>query len=130
MNQYEGEKTFRIVNGLYHSAFILILSLLIYSFPAPVFGSTDIPVKVNTTPVALGAAALFTGFGTGAVMTDQAISTVANRDAAATLVTGFHATEKSNIGPVNGSIQTAPPCEDICILSNVDGYSVSEDNLN
>jgi hypothetical protein len=120
MNQYEGEKTFRIVNGLFHIAFILILSLLTYSLPAPVFGSTDIPVKVNTTPVALGAAALFTGFGTGAVMNDQAIFTVANRDAASPLDTGFHTTEKSNSGAVNGSIQTAPPCEEICILSNVD----------
>ena len=130
MNQYEGENTFRIDHGLFQSAFILILSLLIYSLPAPVFGSTEIPFKVNTTPVVLGTPALFTGFGTGAVMTDQAIATVANRDAAATEATGFHATEKSNSGPVNGSIQTAPPCEDICILSHVGGYSLSEDNLN
>jgi len=130
MNQYEGEKTFRIGNGLFHSAFILILSLLMYSLPAPVFGSTDILAKVNTTPIALGAAALFTSFGTGAVMTDRAIFTVANRDAASTLGTGFHATEKSKIGSVNGSIQTAPPCEEICILSDVDGYSLSDDNLN
>ena len=130
MHLYEGEKPFRIVKGLFHTAFILSLSLLIYSLPAPVFGSTEIPFKVNTTPVVLGTAALFTGFGTGAVLTDQAIATAANRDAAAPLVSGFHATEKSNIGPVNGSIQPAPPCEDICILSNVDGYSVSEDNLN
>ena len=130
MHLYEGEKPFRRVHGLFHTAFILSLSLLIYSLPAPVFGSTEIPFKVNTTPVVLGTAALFTGFGTGAVMTDQAIAPVANRDAAATLVTGFHATEKSNIEPVNGSIQTAPPCEDICILSHVGGYSLSEDNLN
>lgn len=130
MNKYEGEKTFRIVNGLFHIPFILILSLLIYSLPAPVFGSTDIPVKVNTTPVALGAAALFTGFGTGAVMTDQSIFTVANRDADSTLVTGFYTTEKFDIESVNGSIQTAPECEDVCILSNVDAYSLSEDNLN
>ena len=126
MHLYEGEKPFRIVNGLFQTAFILSLSLLIYSLPAPVFASTDIPVEVNTTPVALGAAALFTGFGPGVVMIDPAIATVAN----STLVTGFHVTEKSNIGPVNGSIQTPPPCEDICILSHVGGYSLSEDNIN
>ena len=75
-----------------------------------------------TTPVALGAAAPFGGFGGGAGMTNQGVFTVINGDigttAASTLITGFHDTggrvyteTTSNIGTVNGTIYTAtaPP---------------------
>ena len=75
-----------------------------------------------TTPVALGAAAPFGGFGGGAGMTNQGVFTVINGDigttAASTLITGFHDTGANvytettlNKGAVNGTIYTAtaPP---------------------
>jgi len=73
------------------------------------------------TPVPLGAAASFGGFGGGAGMTNQGILTVINGDIAttgvSTTVTGFHDlgigctyTETPlNVGIVNGKIYTAPP---------------------
>jgi hypothetical protein len=72
-------------------------------------------------PVALGAAAMFGGFGGGAGMTNQGILTVINGDigttGVSTTMTGFHDagpgciyTETPlNIGKVNGKIYTAPP---------------------
>ena len=69
----------------------------------------------------LGAAATFGSFGGSAGITNQGIDTVINGDigttAASTLVTGFHDagvgctyTETgSNMGMVNGNIDTAPP---------------------
>lgn len=69
----------------------------------------------------LGSAATFGSFGGGAGITNQGIHTVINGDigttGASTLVTGFHDngvdctyTETgSNIGLVNGNIDTAPP---------------------
>ncbi len=72
-------------------------------------------------PVDLGTASLFGGFGGGAGMTNQGISTVINGDigttAVSTLITGFHDngpgciyTETPlNVGLVNGTINTAPP---------------------
>jgi|HubBroStandDraft_1064217.scaffolds.fasta_scaffold03573_1 hypothetical protein len=69
----------------------------------------------------LGTAATFGSFGGGAGITNQGINTVINGDigttGASTLVTGFHDngvdctyTETgSNIGLVNGNIDTAPP---------------------
>ena len=73
-----------------------------------------------TTPVDLGAAAPFGGFGGGAGMTNQGLLTVINGDigttGASTLMTGFHDnvgdvyTETPlNVGTVNGRIYTAPP---------------------
>lgn len=74
-----------------------------------------------TTPVALGAAAPFGGFGGGAGMTNQGTLSVINGDigttGASTLMTGFHDpgpgctyTETPlNVGTVNGKIYTAPP---------------------
>lgn len=119
MKKFEGKKTYMILNGIFHIAFMLILSFFIFSSQG--YGSTDIPVKVITTPVTLGASALFTGFSAAGI-TNQAIFTVANVDmgttASSTLVNGFHITETtSNIGTVKDTTQTAPPCEDICILS-------------
>ena len=79
------------------------------------------------TPVPLGAAATFGGFGGGAGMTNQGILTVINGDigttGASTTMTGFHDnlipyippsgciyTETPlNVGTVNGLIYTAPP---------------------
>jgi hypothetical protein len=73
------------------------------------------------TPVPLGAAATFGGFGGGAGMTNQGILTVINGDigttGASTTMTGFHDagpgctyTETPlNVGTVNGMIYTAPP---------------------
>lgn len=69
----------------------------------------------------LGTAATFAAFGGGAGVTNQGINTVVNGDlgttGASTLVTGFHDagvgctyTETgSNMGLVNGNIDTAPP---------------------
>ena len=69
----------------------------------------------------LGVAATFGSFGGGAGVTNQGINTIINGDlgttGASTLVTGFHDagpgcvyTETgSNIGTVNGNIDTAPP---------------------
>ena len=69
----------------------------------------------------LGTAATFGSFGGGAGITNQGINTVINGDigttGASTLVTGFHDngvdctyTETgSNVGLVNGNIDTAPP---------------------
>ena len=87
--------------------FILILSVFISS--VPVFGAT---------PVDLGAAAPFAGFGGGAGMTSQGIFSVINGDIGTTgaspLVTGFHDTGANvftetplNFGAVNGTIYTA-----------------------
>lgn len=71
----------------------------------------------STSPVSLGAAALFGVFGGGAGMTNQGIYTVVKGDigttAASSLVTGFH--DKNavftqtplNIGNVTGTIHTA-----------------------
>jgi hypothetical protein len=74
----------------------------------------------GTTPVALGAAAPFGGFGGGAGMTNQGILTIINGDigttGVSTTMTGFHDsvgdvyTETPlNIGRVNGRIYTAAP---------------------
>jgi hypothetical protein len=72
-------------------------------------------------PPNLGAASTFGTFGGGAGITNQGINTVINGDigttAASTLVTGFHDagvgctyTETgSDVGTVNGNIDTAPP---------------------
>ena len=72
-------------------------------------------------PPNLGVAATFGAFGGGAGLTNQGIDTVINGDigttGASTLVTGFHDagvgctyTETgSDVGLVNGSIDTAPP---------------------
>ena len=72
-------------------------------------------------PPSLGVAATFGSFGGGAGITNQGINTVINGDigttGASTLVTGFHDagpgctyTETgSNMGMVNGNIDTAPP---------------------
>ncbi len=69
----------------------------------------------------LGTAATFGSFGGGAGITNQGINTVINGDigttGASTLVTGFHdngvdctyAETGSNVGLVNGNIDTAPP---------------------
>lgn len=72
------------------------------------------------SPVALGAAAPFGGFGGGAGLTNQGTLTVINGDigttGASTTVTGFHDTQgdiytetPANIGTVNGTIFTCPP---------------------
>jgi Ice-binding-like/Bacterial Ig-like domain len=78
-------------------------------------------VVVIPPPVDLGTAALFGGFGAGAGMTNQGISTVVNGNiattGASTLITGFHdngpgciySETPLNIGTVNGAIDTAPP---------------------
>jgi Ice-binding-like/Bacterial Ig-like domain len=72
-------------------------------------------------PVNLGSAALFGGFGGGAGMTNQGISTVINGNigttGVSTLITGFHSNSVGciytetplNVGLVNGAIDTAPP---------------------
>ncbi len=76
---------------------------------------------VVPSPVPLGQASTFGGFGGGAGMTNQGILTVINGDigttGASTLMTGFHDpgpgctyTETPlNLGAVNGKIYTAPP---------------------
>jgi hypothetical protein len=78
-------------------------------------------VANGQVPPTLGAAATFGSVGGGAGITNQGINTVINGDigttGASTLVTGFHDagpgctyTETgSNMGMVNGNIDTAPP---------------------
>ena len=71
------------------------------------------------TPVNLGTAASFGGFGGGAGITNQGINTIVGGNlgttAACTLVTGFHdptdvySQTPLNVGVVNGSINCAPP---------------------
>jgi hypothetical protein len=97
----------------------------------PGAGPGGVPGVANPGPAGaapnLGAAAPFGGFGGNAGMTNQGTSTVITgaqgqpvsigTTAASTLVTGFHSatancvyTETpSNIGAVNGTINTAPP---------------------
>lgn len=92
-------------------AFMLILSFFVSSLP--VYGST-----VYATPVNLGAAASFAGFGGGAGLTNQGTYTVINGDVGTTgdsaLITGFHDAGAAvytetplNTGAVNGTIHTA-----------------------
>lgn len=125
MKSFEEQKAHLPVNGIFHMAFISILSFFIFSSPG--YGSTDIPVKVNTTPVAIGAAAFFAGIGGESGLTNQGIYTVDNGDigstAPSTFVTAFHDEEAVytetllDIEPVNGTIYTAhPPCQDSCSL--------------
>lgn len=74
-------------------------------------------VSHAASPVSLGAAAPFAGFGGGAGMTNQGIYTVVNGDigttGVSTMITGFHDagavyTETPlNVGKVNGTIHTA-----------------------
>jgi hypothetical protein len=91
------------------------------------FGGTANPWSFTTAavvilpPVDLGTASLFGGFGAGAGMTNQGISTVINGNiattGASTLITGFHDSGTGciytetplNIGTVNGAIDTSPP---------------------
>ena len=91
--------------------FMLILSVFISSLP--VYGGS-----AYTTPVDLGAAAPFAGFGGGSGLTNQGIFSVINGDIGTTgaspLITGFHDTGATvytetplNIGAVNGTIHTA-----------------------
>ena len=90
---------------------MVILSFFISGLP--VYGST-----AYTTPVNLGAAATFAGFGGGAGLTNQGIYTVINGDlgttGASALITGFHDSGAAvytetplNTGIVNGTIHTA-----------------------
>ncbi|MHB8527159.1 MAG: Ig-like domain-containing protein [Candidatus Acidiferrales bacterium] len=77
--------------------------------------------SVGSTAPNLGTASTFGAFGGGAGITNQGINTVINGDigttGASTVVTGFHDagpgctyTETgSNVGTVNGNIDTAPP---------------------
>ncbi|HBG06751.1 MAG TPA: hypothetical protein DDY22_14660, partial [Geobacter sp.] len=103
MKRFKGQKAYLV--------FMLILSVFIGSLS--VYGGS-----VDTTPVNLGAAAPFAGFGGGSGLTSQGINTVINGDigttGASALITGFHDsganvyTETSlNIGTVNGAIHTA-----------------------
>jgi Ice-binding-like/Bacterial Ig-like domain len=103
MNSFKGHKVYLV--------FMLILGVFISSLP--VYGGS-----VYTTPVDLGAAAPFAGFGGAAGVTNQGIITVVNGDlgttGASALVTGFHDSGANsytetplNIGTVNGTIHTA-----------------------
>jgi len=89
---------------------MLVLSVFISSLPGY--------ARAAMSPVDLGAAASFGGFGAGAGMTNQGIFTVVNGDigttGAASLVTGFHDTGANvytetplDYGTVNGTIHTA-----------------------
>jgi len=92
--------------------FMLLLSVFVGSLT--VYGVSVNPV----TPVDLGAAASFAGFGGAAGLTSQGIFSVINGDIGTTgaslLVTGFHDAGANvytetplNIGTVNGTIYTA-----------------------
>jgi hypothetical protein len=89
-------------------------------------------------PVPLGTASTFGGFGGGAGMTNQGLTTVINGDigttGASTLMTGFHDpgpgctyTETPlNVGTVNGLIYTAPPPPTVgCPSEGTSGFAGS-----
>jgi len=89
---------------------MLMLTLFVSSVPGY--------ARAAASPVDLGAATTFGGFGGGAGMTNQGIFTVVNGDIGTTgwasSVTGFHDTgatvyteTPSNVGTVNGTIHTA-----------------------
>ena len=126
MKKLEGQKAQLPVNCIYRIAFISTLSFFIFSSPG--YGNTDIPVKVKTAPVAIGATALFAGFGGGSAQTNQGIFSIVSTDidttAASTFVTAFHDEDAVytetliEVGKVNGTIHTThPPCQDSCSLS-------------
>ncbi len=116
MKKVPGQKAYLFVNTVFHTVFVLIMSVLVGSMPG--YGSTALPVTTATTPVSLGAAASFGGFGGGAGLTNQGIFTVINGDigtsGASPLITGFHDSGANvytetplNSGTVNGTIHTA-----------------------
>jgi hypothetical protein len=92
-------------------------------------GSTGVPnpwsfttgAAAGVSPINLGTAALFGGFGGNAGMTNQGIFTVINGNigttGVSTIITGFHDNTPGciytetplNVGLVNGTIDTAPP---------------------
>ena len=123
MKRLEGQKAHQLANGFFFISFILILSFIIFS--AQVYGSSDIPVNVNTTPAAIGAA---TGFGGGYGLNNQEIFTVVKADigstAASEFITAFHDEDAVytetvlEVGTVNGTKRAAQPqCQhDSCSL--------------
>jgi hypothetical protein len=115
MKKLGGQKAHLTVNGIFHIAFISMLSFFIFSSPG--YGSTDILVEVNTTPVAIEAAALFASLGGGSGLNYQGIFSSVTGDigntAASTFVTGFNDEEAVysetlfDIETVNGTKHTA-----------------------
>jgi hypothetical protein len=124
MNRSEGRTAQLPVIGIFHISFIVIMSLIIFS--AQVYGSTDIPANVNATPVVMGEAALFAGFGGGSGLTSQGMITVADGDIGTTAASAFVAGYQEqavytetllDAEPVNGTIHAAhPACQDSCSL--------------
>ena len=123
MNRIEEHKAHQSTNGIFFISFILLLSFIIFS--AQVYGSSDIPVNVNTTPAVIGAA---TDFGGDYALNNQAIFTVVKADigstAASEFVTAFHDEDAVytetllEVGTVNGTKRAAhPQCQhDSCSL--------------
>jgi hypothetical protein len=119
MKRVVGGKAYLLVNGIFHTVFVLLMAIMISSLP--VYGATSID---------LGAAAPFAGFGGNSGLTNQGIYTVINGDIGSTgasaLITGFHDTGANvytetplNVGTVNGTIRsaTAPPGSDPGVIS-------------
>jgi hypothetical protein len=119
MKRVEGHKAY-LVFMLILSVFVTVLSGCGGSGNSDTAGpgSLSKSALVNSTPVDLGAAAQFAGFGGRSGMTNQGVFTVINGNIGTTgaslLITGFHNTGANvytetplNIGTVNGTIHTA-----------------------
>jgi hypothetical protein len=125
MKTLAGRKAHQPDKGILQISFIVLVSFIILN--AQVYGSTDIPVNATATPVAIGAAALFAGFGGGSGLTSQGIVTAANGEfvttAASTFVTAFRDEEavytetRLDVEPLNGTVHTdRTACTDSCSL--------------
>jgi len=125
MKTLKGWKTHLPINGIFHMSCISILSFFV--FISTGYRSTDVPVKIDSAPVVIGAAASLAGSGGGSGLTNRVLFTAVNDDigtrAASTLLAELQDEEADytetllDSEPVGGTIETAhPPCQDSCSL--------------